>query len=233
MINVYRPNIPKDRKEFLSNLGTHLVGKTNIVLGGDFNFIEDTNKDKSGGNPMSGDIGKKELADIRKTFSLTDAYRHLHSNDRKYTWSSSDGLISCRLDRFYVTNILLNAISDVIIEPKIWSDHCAVSAVLNLSPSKCHGPSFWKCNVSVLNDPLLSNEIELYFSQAKLKPVHINWFEDCKQECRKIIIKHSIRISSADKNRILVIESKLLNLENCKKTCLGPFKKKFCLLKRS
>ena len=58
LINVYLPNIHAERKEFISKLSTFMHTKKNIVLGGDFNFVEDIALDKEGGNLKFGDIGK-------------------------------------------------------------------------------------------------------------------------------------------------------------------------------
>ena len=46
LINVYMPNIAGERKEFISSLANVLVTKRHIILGGDFNFLENLHLDK-------------------------------------------------------------------------------------------------------------------------------------------------------------------------------------------
>jgi exonuclease III len=40
LINVYAPNNAGERKQFITNLSNFLVSKNNIIMGGDFNFVE-------------------------------------------------------------------------------------------------------------------------------------------------------------------------------------------------
>ena len=64
--NVYLPNESASRKVFINNLSNQLVGKFQVILGGDFNFVEDLVFDKAGGNPQTGDIGAEDFKILKR-----------------------------------------------------------------------------------------------------------------------------------------------------------------------
>ena len=54
--NVYAPNIEKDHYAFVELLATKMwqfleVDDTNLIIGGDWNFVTDITLDRDGGNP--------------------------------------------------------------------------------------------------------------------------------------------------------------------------------------
>ena len=52
LINIYAHNKEPERKQFISNLSKYLVTKRNVILGGDFNFVENLSLDKTGGSTI-------------------------------------------------------------------------------------------------------------------------------------------------------------------------------------
>ena len=42
LINVYMPNKPANRRDFINDLEGYLITPREIILGGDFNFVEDS-----------------------------------------------------------------------------------------------------------------------------------------------------------------------------------------------
>ena len=50
LINVYMPNNAVTRKDFINDLEGYLITPREIILGGDFNFVQDISLDKMGGN---------------------------------------------------------------------------------------------------------------------------------------------------------------------------------------
>ena len=85
-INVYAPNNGVERKTFINNLAKYLVTKRNLVLGGDFNFVDSISLDKKGGDTKAGDIGHAEMKALCTDFSLIDSFRLLYENKREFTW---------------------------------------------------------------------------------------------------------------------------------------------------
>ena len=74
-INVYLPNIVSQRESFL-NISPFLVTKRKVILGGDFNFIENSVLDKTGGNSSLGCFWCKEMDIFKKGFDLIDMFRN-------------------------------------------------------------------------------------------------------------------------------------------------------------
>ena len=57
LVNEYFPTNENERLDFIKSFSQHLCGAKNLVIGGDFNFVLDTNLDKIGGNSERGSIG--------------------------------------------------------------------------------------------------------------------------------------------------------------------------------
>ena len=46
LINIYVPNTPEEQIKFIEELTPILSKKKNVILGGDFNFVEDNSLDR-------------------------------------------------------------------------------------------------------------------------------------------------------------------------------------------
>ena len=85
LVNTYFPANLTERLEFIQNFSQHLCGAKNLILGGDFNFIFDSNLDKLGGSLKNGTVGSKTFKSVIDKFSLIDCFRHLHPRKRAVT----------------------------------------------------------------------------------------------------------------------------------------------------
>ena len=72
-------------------MSTFMHTKKNIVLGGDFNFVEDIALDKNGGNLKFGDIGKVEMSVLKRDCGLVDIYRQNNKKERQFSWEGGSG----------------------------------------------------------------------------------------------------------------------------------------------
>ena len=107
--------------DFIKSFSQHLCGAKNLVIGGDFNFVLDTNLDKIGGNSERGFIGSKTFKTVIKNMSLIDCFRHLHPNKRAVTWMRKNiatgnvnpnySMVGTRIDRFYISSVLKENLS--------------------------------------------------------------------------------------------------------------------------
>lgn len=109
------------RKPFISALENHLVGPVIKILGGDFNYVDNLDLDKAGGNLEVGNSGKNEMNSIMSDFMLVEVFRALYPRQHLYTWSR--GTVFCRLDRFYVSKSLKLSTESVEIKPVAFSGH--------------------------------------------------------------------------------------------------------------
>ena len=122
--NIYAPTNPTLRKKFYINLLTHLNKNNgqNLILGGDFNMVEDLHLDRQGGTPSNIHlIGQQYLQTIKDTYNLIDTWRKIRDTKRIYIFHNYNNSIHSRIDRIYTTkNIRLN---NTIIIPNTISDH--------------------------------------------------------------------------------------------------------------
>ena len=160
LVNVYLPNIEAERKVFINGLQGYLMTSREIILGGDFNFVEDLNLDKMGGNLDRGDIGSDNMSVLKRDFYLVDAFRTKYRRKREFSFRA--GPIHCRLDRFYVSDTLLQWVDTVRHTPCTVSDHYFVDLYFkDLDTSKMqYGPGYWKCNVAVLDNFEFKQDME-------------------------------------------------------------------------
>ena len=211
LINVYCPNNEVDRKEFLSNLQAYLVTSREIILGGDFNFVENPQLDKMGGNLERGTIGHKEIELLKKDFYLVDAFRRKYPKRKEYSFRI--GPVHCRLDRFYISDTLIQWVNKINHTPSSCSDHYYVDMEFksfDLEKMQ-YGPGFWKCNTKVLDDVTFKNDMEkLWNDKLNKAPIKdAQWWENCKVQFKKLIILHSRKISSQLRKQIKNLEKDL------------------------
>ena len=207
LVNVYAPVVPKERINFLSSLYKYLPGRYITILGGDFNCVTNVSLDKGGGNSDYGEIGADKLRTICDDFNLVDIFRNKYPSKREYTWCDSSKTIVVRLDRFYISKIVLNDIASIAHAPIVEniSDHGMVKLSLNFASneSKHIGPGFWKCNVNVLKDEYFIYDFkELRGCLDNTQCRDANWWEGCKLEFKNLIISHSLRLSMCRKSRL-------------------------------
>ena len=163
-----------------------------------------------GGDPNTGDIGKKEIDILKGDFDLVDPFRKYFPKQKVYTWSHPGKYLGCRLDRFYISKQYLNTVGKIEFSNSPFSDHLIYSLEIKVPSEGIKvGPAFWKCNTSILNDTDLKLELTNYILEAKSKNINIDWWENCKNDFKTIIIKHSTRISRERKNNINFIERQL------------------------
>lgn len=77
VVNAYFSTEPRNRKEFNASYSQYLIGANKFILGGDFNFILDSNLDKIGGNLEEGMVGSKLVKPILVNFKLINAFKYL------------------------------------------------------------------------------------------------------------------------------------------------------------
>ena len=149
-VNVYGPNT--DNPGFYEELGNN-IAKFNvdfIVIAGDLNFVIDPTTDSLNYVGENNIRAKQAFLDLTYKFGLIDAWRVTHPGDRQYSWKRRTPLNAGRLDMFFVSDELLNSLTDVEITPGYRTDHNAVT--LSIQRGQRRGSGLWKFNVSHLVD---------------------------------------------------------------------------------
>ena len=140
--NIYAPNIPKKRKKNFQNLQTFITNNNNNILGGDFNMVENIQKNRADGNPTTQHYGLEYIKNIKENNNMIDIWRKQNPQKKEYTYFNNLADLKSRIDRFYLTSELENncKIKTQIIQNYL-SDHRMIT--LNFYPKheKKRGPS--------------------------------------------------------------------------------------------
>ena len=150
IVSVYAPNNPLERKTFFSDIYHLFLGTKPILLGGDFNCVDNLQLDKLGGNPSRGNDGVIQLMNIINDLNLKDCFRNKFPFSKQFTWSSQG--VSCRLDRFYISSILYDNVKLIKHDIYTFSDHHLVFLAICPNTVPNFDRSYWKFNSSLLKD---------------------------------------------------------------------------------
>ena len=190
LVNVYAPNYSPVRREFVGQLATYLRGGRLLVLGGDFNFVEDRVLDKAGGDEGAGSVGSVEMGELREAYDLDDTYRSRHPAQREFSFRG--GGVFTRLDRIYVSAVLLPEVRWAGLVPCLFSDHSLAGLTLRGVIGQSQGRGFCKCNVSVLEDVSVRAAVtRLWSALSGQLPKDMQWWEHCKEAFRDLLVKLS------------------------------------------
>lgn len=207
IINVYCPKNSTERAHFIPSIKDHLSDDCPTIIGGDFNFIEDTHLDQSGNYRQKSKNAIKAMDMVKSAGCLMDPFRHKHPTKFAFT-RMGPNQPQTRLDRFYISTSLLDKRVQIFHEPPILSDHGAVVLELpNALPSK--GPGYWKCNTSVLQDPHLKDDIEALWENSHKAIKTPDQWDLFKAKIKSIIINHSCRIAKIKRDRMKLLKSEL------------------------
>ena len=217
IVNVYAPCINTEKTQFLGNISTYLDELqqnhiSNLIILGDFNIVLDNKLDIISGERHLDNIVNSFKNFVNKLL-IIDIWRYLHGKKREFTWNKDKPFVARRLDYIFTSENLLPFCKDSNIIKFGFSDHKAVFLNIDFSTFK-RGPSFFKFNVSSLNDISLVNAISEEITRIKnldLDP-HLKW-EYIKASI-KDIGKHYGRAKAFEKRQDQkLIQSRLKSLE--------------------
>ena len=114
-----------------------------IILGGDFNLVMDVKKDKKGGKSTTHRNALKVIQNIRDNLDLSEIWRDLNPDGRRFTWRQNKPEIHCRLDFFLVSISLAGRILKADILPGYKTDHSLCNIIINYQTHP-RGPGPWK-----------------------------------------------------------------------------------------
>lgn len=217
IINVYAPTVGHERKVFYDNIWSYKTGDHNLIIAGDFNCVEDIDKDKLGGNPSSGTTGVNELQQFLTAHELVDAWRKTHSNDRIYTWSTKDFTIRSRLDRLYIPQNLLGT-TFASIRACPLSDHSVAEISIQPNGARARGKGVWKMNNGILEDKTYQREVRGFIEYWKYRKKEFQsigeWWDEGKRRIKVITIRSLVRKSRNRRKQEDDLKKKLTQLKN-------------------
>ncbi len=121
LVNIYAPNTVSDRKTFFEQLHFYFLSQGDYVIAGDFNCVDRAIDKFHSRDFHSSD--KSALAALKADFSLVDVYGKLNPSGISFTWSNSSHSQASTLDRFFISQSLLNGVCSNEILPCTFSDH--------------------------------------------------------------------------------------------------------------
>jgi exonuclease III len=104
LANIYGPN--DDNLELFQNICSDITDMEclDMIIGGDFNLVLDTEIDKKGGTRKTHTKSAVYLKNIMQNLNLVDIWRIQHPETKQYTWRRRNPTpIHSRLDMFLVT----------------------------------------------------------------------------------------------------------------------------------
>ena len=157
LVCVYAPDKPGERVVFLDSLIQPLAtfcGNDPVIMAGDFNFVENANRDRIGSDPTLSQFtrGSVEFDQIARLFDLADTFVTVGVEEGGYTWSNKSESVQSRLDRFYCSTT--DSLSPVSLSTLrvTFSDHKIVQLVTQSKPTIQRGEGYWKLNTALLKD---------------------------------------------------------------------------------
>ena len=153
--NLYAPDRPHLRETFFQLLISYLFDDCPLIMGGDFNMVEDETLDRYGGtHSHTHTQGIVNLQKILNAFDLQDKWRFHNKHKREFTWKSRriNENIKSRLDRFYIAESIKYADSETLYT--VWSDHSVLILKIKMGTPNTRGTNFWKLNTTVLQELL-------------------------------------------------------------------------------
>ena len=158
LVGVYAPtqSNAREQADFYHELNQYiqtLDAGHPIILGGDMNVHlseEDTCNVRY--NESEAVLNIRELMEEH---NLRDIWRERNPTAAKFTWRQHHPLRQSRIDYFFVSGVLADShnVASIEINPGVRSDHSILSFSVDLLGSK-RGPGLWKCNLSLLDNPV-------------------------------------------------------------------------------
>lgn len=151
LVNVYGPN--EDSPEFFITLAEKIEECENdsCIICGDFNLVQDQNLDTFNYVNINNPRAKDCVLSLKEELNLTDPFRELYEQTKRYTWRKPTPFKQARLDFFLISESLMSSVQNVEILPSYRSDHSTVVLSFQANDFK-KGSGLWKFNNSLLKD---------------------------------------------------------------------------------
>jgi len=184
VVNIYAPN--GDFEGFFQNITDRIKSFdcSNIIWGGDFNFVFNIPMDKKGGANVTHFKCRETVEEWMAENDSIDVWRKQHIHDNVYTWfshkrpkkgskqtpiyaansgnnpatTSEYEYIACRLDFFLIPSHLEQNVVQNSILTGYHSDHSLVKLAIDINPV-VQGKGFWKLNCSLLENTEYTDQI--------------------------------------------------------------------------
>lgn len=148
LLNIYGPNI--DNADFFCKaFDTIPPNSRNVIIGGDFNYLDPT-LDRLSTKPPTALASVQTLNDLIKSRNVVDVWRLQHPTDKDFSFYSHVHKSYTRIDYFLISSDLLSYVKNCLYHDILISDHCPISLQLeHISPKPKY---YWRFNPLLLED---------------------------------------------------------------------------------
>ena len=198
-VNIYEPNDTSQQILFLRDLSSSVLSSyanENIMLGGDFNCVNNAMDKKCGRPFVSKNAAVTEFESTIRVHSFVDAWRIVNLHNIGFTWGNPSMKRQIRLDYFFTPKVLQKLIQECRIIPNTFSGHSALILTIcfNEETEPC-GPGYWRFNNSLLSDneyiTLLHSKIPKFVEKYKEVEGKGLFWEMVKMEIRGLTVRFS------------------------------------------
>lgn len=169
LCNIYAPN--NDLPNFFRQVEEELESfdSCNIVYGGDFNFVINSELDRKWSH-HNNDNARDAFMSYAESKEMIDIWRTLNPQSRQFSCcrpnsDSNDWYKFSRLDMFFISQGLANAVTKSYIQTGFQSDHSFVIFELETKPEK-RGPGYWKLNNLLLYEKKFVDTANVIIEEA-------------------------------------------------------------------
>ena len=151
LINIYAPN--RDSPNFftkISELAQNEIAD-HVMMCGDFNLVLDPLLDCHNYTNINNPQARQKVLQMINNLDLTDSFRHLNNNVKRFSWRKKIPLKQGRLDYFLTSHTMIDMIDSCDIKPSYRSDHSIIEINLAIS-NFVIGRGTWKINNSLLKN---------------------------------------------------------------------------------
>ena len=168
LINIYAPN--RDNPNFFTKI-SELAQNENadhVMICGDFNLVLDPLIDCHNYSNINNPQARNKVLQMINDLDLTDSFRQLNNNVRRYSWRKKNPLKQDRLDYFLTSHTMIDMIDSCDIKPSYRSDHSIIEINLTIS-NFLIGRGTWKINNSLLKNKDYLSLIDRLIDEEKEK----------------------------------------------------------------
>ena len=199
ILNIYAPTRNSKKLKFYKHLHKYISINDKVILGGDFNNVEDLLLDRRGGNPNNTHLlGMQYLQKIKQRYNLTDIWQKQNPDKQLFTFHNNNKLIHSRLDRIYIPKN--QKIINVNIIPNNLSDHDAMQVIISVKKKNIYSQGYWRLNTSIIKQKQFQKLFKKFWNdwliQKKNYDTLNQWWES-----EKLYFKTMAIIFSTEKNK--------------------------------
>lgn len=235
LISIYAPNW--DDEKFFINLFAKIPNSDNhhILMGGDFNLVQDTILDRSSSKQINLSNSAKVVFNCSSHLGISDPWRFKNPQSKVFSFFSPPHQTFSRIDFFLIDNKLLHLVTASGYHPIVVSDHAPTSLDINL-PLSVISPPLWKFSSHLLAhhefENFVATQISNYIEFNDTPEVNSGFlWEALKAFVRGQIISFTSYMRKAERTKRQDILDKLLKLDETYAVSPSPalYKKRLLL----